>query len=859
MTIPEFSRSSIYTVESPLAYDLVSANGLNAERLGAITYGTGNNDETISGMGITINGTAVSYEEAKAEFFAVLPKLSDTSDEICFTIGSQTAYTAKTAVVTIPAVSENCVINGGNGVIFNLAIVDQKEVKPQAEVGVTGTLTYGEPLSKLGFADVVFCDTTDEGITVSGTLEWSVPERVLEAGTHEMEYVFKPSMETVYKQYVGHITVTVDKAKATAESIPVPEEFVYRPQLTLSEDILNAEAKMQGIVKDIEGKTIAGAWRFADSEVLLHVAQAGSGSYEICFEPESSFYEKNYDFTDVKANVIITVKKAVPYISVKPSVENAYTHGDSLDSQTLTGGAVYGDGMGGPGAMETIAGTFTWKEPSTRLSYVENQGKTYEYIFTPEDTASYETVTGAVAVTVNKAQIPPQKPESEIKVAYSCAKVSDVELPSGWVWDDNDADKELTAGTTVTVTVRYTAPDAPNYENVAFSVQITRSKCEHAKTEVRNVAEASCSAEGYTGDTWCLVCSEKVSSGSVIPKDAEKHTALTSTVIKQPTTTEEGTRLYECKDCGYSRTESIAKLEGGSPTSTPTPVPTATATPAPSATAAPAPGATATPTPSATATPAPTATAQPSRMPFLRGEDGKEGWDVIKSQIAVSTQGEEIIVDMNGSSVVPGDVFDEIRGKDITITFDLGNGISWQINGNSVQTDEVGDIDFTVTYGEEASDAIPVDIINALTGERSSVNLTLAYDGTFGFEASLCINVGADNKGLVANLFYYNRSTGELEFISAGEVAEDSSTKLRFTHASDYTIVLDVASMGGTGEVVPADTVVDTDSSDAAPAQETEAPGTNSKTALIWLIAFAGIAAAVTIGIVIVRRRKEEE
>ena len=1029
VTIPEFTRSSIYTVESPLAYDLVSANGLNAERLGAITYGTGNNDEAISGMGITINGTAVSYEEAKAEFFAVLPKLSDTSDEICLTIGSQTAYTAKTAIVTIPAVSENCVINGGNGVIFNLTIVDQKEVKPQAEVGVTGTLTYGEPLSKLSFVDVVFCDTTDESIIIPGTLEWSVPEKVLEAGAHEMEYVFKPSLETVYKQYVGHITVTVNKAKATVESTPVPGEFVYCPQLSLSEDILNAGAKTQGVVTDIEGKTIAGAWRFVDSEVLLHVAQVGSGSYEICFEPESSFYEKNYDFTDVKANVSITVKKAVPYISVEPSVENAYTHGDSLDSQTLTGEAVYGDGMGGAGAMEPVAGTFTWKEPSTRLSYVENQGKTYEYTFTPEDTASYEVLTGAVAVTVNKAQIPPRKPASEINVEYSCAKVSEVELPSGWVWDENDVDKELIAGTTITVTARYNESDAPNYENVAFSIQITRSNCEHEKTEVRDVAEATCSAEGYTGDTWCLVCSEKVSSGSVIPKNAEKHTALTSTVIKQPTTTEEGTRLYECKDCGYSRTESIAKLEGGDPTPTPaptatpaptptaaptptptaaptptptaaptptptavptptpmaaptptptaaptptptavptptptaaptptavptptpttvptptptaaptptptaaptavptptptaaptptptaapapgataTPMPTATpapgatatptptatpapgatatptptATPAPGATATPtptatpAPGATATPTPTATpapgatatptptVTPAPAATAQPSQMPFLRGEDGKEGWDVIKSEIKVCTQGEMIVVDMNGTGIVPGDVFDEIRGKDITITFDLGNGISWQVNGNSVQADEVGNIDFTVKFGEEASDAIPVDIINALTGERSSMNLTLAYEGTFGFEASLCINVGTDNKGLVANLFYYNESTGELEFISAGEIDENGSAMLSFTHASDYTIVIDVASMGETGEVVPADTVIDTDSSDAAPTQEVETSSTKSKAALIWLIAFAGIAAAVTIGIVVVKRRKEEE
>ena len=91
----------------------------------------------------------------------------------------------------------------------------------------------------------------------------------------------------------------------------------------------------------------------------------------------------------------------------------------------------------------------------------------------------------------------------------------------------------------------------------------------------------------------------------------------------------------------------------------------------------------------------------------------------------------------------------------------------------------------------------------SLTGERTSMNVTLAYEGRFGFEAVLRINVGAANQGLMANLFYYNESTGELEFISAGEVDAEGFADLSFTHASDYTIVLDEASME---EAVTADT-----------------------------------------------------
>ena len=53
---------------------------------------------------------------------------------------------------------------------------------------------------------------------------------------------------------------------------------------------------------------------------------------------------------------------------------------------------------------------------------------------------------------------------------------------------------------------------------------------------------------------------------------------------------------------------------------------------------------------------------------------------------------------MNGSTVVLGDIFDSIKGKDITITFDMGNGIFWSVNGKSItrdtSLDKAGDIDF---------------------------------------------------------------------------------------------------------------------------------------------------------------------
>ena len=46
---------------------------------------------------------------------------------------------------------------------------------------------------------------------------------------------------------------------------------------------------------------------------------------------------------------------------------------------------------------------------------------------------------------------------------------------------------------------------------------ITVPALNHANTIVRDAAEATCTEEGYTGDTWCLDCGRRLSVGQVIP------------------------------------------------------------------------------------------------------------------------------------------------------------------------------------------------------------------------------------------------------------------------------------------------------------------------------------------------------
>lgn len=830
------------------------------------------------------------------DFFSIAPAVE--GGKLSYTVKEGTAGETSSIIVDIQTNNYGIVMLG-----ISLGRVDQKPVGPIEEVTlVSNTMTYGESLSSLHFNEVTFVDAEEWNTEVSGTLAWSVPDDKPAAGEQTPQWKFTPDHEE-YAEYSDNVKIIVNKADPDVVRVPEPEALYYSPE-AVSNAVLNSGAN-PGAVNGVDGKALAGSWSWVEVNLIPTV---GTGSHRIVFTPDDT---ANYN--TVERTVTLTVKQAIPYITVKPSTAEAYTHGDYLYNQNPTGGkAVYGDGRGGAGDAGTLAGTeipgtFTWKNSSEALNYLENRnGKTYEFIFTPEDTALYETVTGTTSLTVSQAAYPPLNPagvNGAIYASNSCEKVGDVELPRGWKWTDADTEKELEVGTPqADVKAEYTGADAGNYQNTQVSLTVYRTDCKHEKTETVGAVKATCTTPGNTGAVRCLDCGVTVTAGYPIPKDADNHTHLTSTVLKQPTTTAEGLMEYSCSDCGYTVTKAIAKLttggntsggsngsgsgssgsgssssgsstSGGSQNSAGNSAGVAALVTPP---AAPVPGTeTVAPLPETR----PTAPARkPSgngiqaepaddgglAMPFLRNEDGKEGWDVITDEAAQAEEGETLMIDMNGATVVPADVFEEIQGRDITIEFDLGNGITWKVNGQSVQSGNVGDIDFGVKLGADANDTIPVDVINNITGERMSMNLSLAYDGEFGFQAVLNVNIGSHNAGLFANLFYYNERTGKLEFICAGEIGADGSVDLTFSHASEYTIVIDAQSMEQEAAAALTDDAAPDDNGSAAAdgtdQSVTPANVEDTTTSYTWLILLAALAALALSGIALaLRHRKESE
>lgn len=80
-----------------------------------------------------------------------------------------------------------------------------------------------------------------------------------------------------------------------------------------------------------------------------------------------------------------------------------------------------------------------------------------------------------------------------------------------------------------------------------------KNVCTHGQTEVRNAKTPTCSAAGYSGDTYCKSCGKLIKSGSVIAKRNHSY----QNAVQKATCTQNGLKKATCSSCGHTISEPI--------------------------------------------------------------------------------------------------------------------------------------------------------------------------------------------------------------------------------------------------------------------------------------------------------------
>lgn len=176
--------------------------------------------------------------------------------------------------------------------------------------------------------------------------------------------------------------------------------------------------------------------------------------------------------------------------------------------------------------------------------------------------------------------------------------------------------------------------------------------------------------------------------------------------------------------------------------------------------------------------------------PVIMGENGTTGWSAIKGKLSNAENGGSVTIDMNGVTKVPAEIFESIAGRDVTVVFDMGDGISWTVNGLDIPTNtKLKELDIKV---ERNTSNIPSSLTEGLFGADDTaghLEITITHNGEFGFKMTLSVDMGAENNGLTAKLYHYLENSGKLEETGTDTI-RNGAAQFELNGASSYAIVL---------------------------------------------------------------------
>lgn len=227
----------------------------------------------------------------------------------------------------------------------------------------------------------------------------------------------------------------------------------------------------------------------------------------------------------------VTVNKATPVITTPVLDAVTYSPEQTLADVTLPEG-------------------WAWDNASITPT-VTNEG--YPATYTPSNTNKYNVTQATLSLTVNKGTPTYNIPEGLETVEGNV--LGSLKLPVGFAWEDATVILDQTDSYPATYN-----PDEANFETITgimipVTVEPLVTECtNHTYGEWIITAEAICGVKGEQIHYCSLCLAEETEE---IP--ALEHNYISS-VIKEPTEEETGTRSFVCEFCEDSYTETIDKL-----------------------------------------------------------------------------------------------------------------------------------------------------------------------------------------------------------------------------------------------------------------------------------------------------------
>lgn len=366
-------------------------------------------------------------------------------------------------------------------IIFNvnIALSDKLTVTPKTgnEPAIEGSneLTYGQKLSalKLNTSEAKFI--AEDGTEVTGTLKFSEPDKIPEAGTKTAQYTFTPD-KAQYKTYTGTVAISVQKATPKLSEVTVDDTLFASGKCFKDLTIHPGKA-----IVNYDGgeKEIQGSWTFENPEKKLDL---GTNQVIIVFIPEdTNNYEKVQKTINIVANIKFQVSKTeavcgdtielkIDPETVNPKYNDTYRfYYVNEDGQEIT---IQNSSETEYKWIPTKSGKYTLYaeiQGSSCKAKVENVNIKKAKANKIEDTTKeYPYTTGYELEEINLKELLPD----DIKIRDKRAEIQDLNhiLNFGAFYGDNTYKYSLNRSGSIgdTATIQFTIK-SDNYEDITFT------------------------------------------------------------------------------------------------------------------------------------------------------------------------------------------------------------------------------------------------------------------------------------------------------------------------------------------------------------------------------------------------------
>ena len=174
-------------------------------------------------------------------------------------------------------------------------------------------------------------------------------------------------------------------------------------------------------------------------------------------------------------------------------------------------------------------------------------------------------------------------------------------------------------------------------------------------------------------------------------------------------------------------------------------------------------------------------------QPLLK-ETGARGWSDIGAALSKASAGSNYTIRLYGNNTIPPSFYQAIRGKDISIRFDLGTNYDLDLNGVDITSGTANGTDVNIKMD---TNKIPKSMLDDFSDIISSRQFTVTNPGSADFNFTLIFTLDKKGAGREAALFF--KDGDALTRIAYASVESDgkSAFKLKLAEGDYIALIAD--------------------------------------------------------------------